>query len=79
MTAGPRPVRSGRLEPGEGVRRTGSGVALVDILTGRLLSVPDAPGVPLRTVHPGVDVPGTATPACRLDATRHSAPVGAPA
>lgn len=56
MTADPRPAdvlrpaRSDRLELGEGIRWTGSGIVLVDILAGRLLSVPDDPGEPLHTV-----------------------------
>ncbi|WP_308289612.1 hypothetical protein [Streptomyces muensis] len=50
MTAALRPVHPDRLESGEGIRRTGSGVALADIVAGRLLSVPDDPGGPLRTV-----------------------------
>ena len=50
MTADLRPVHPDRLELGEGVRWTGSGVVLVDILAGRLLSVPDAPDAPLTTL-----------------------------
>ncbi|MFF5481929.1 SMP-30/gluconolactonase/LRE family protein [Streptomyces sp. NPDC012935] len=50
MTAGLRPTRPDRLELGEGIRWTGSDVVLVDILAGRLLSAPDDPTAPLRTV-----------------------------
>ncbi|MET9972989.1 SMP-30/gluconolactonase/LRE family protein, partial [Streptomyces sp. NPDC006356] len=50
MTADLRPVHPDCLELGEGIRWTGSGVVLVDILAGRLLYVPDDPGAPLRTV-----------------------------
>ncbi|MFF6979926.1 hypothetical protein ACFZAV_19750 [Streptomyces sp. NPDC008343] len=50
MTAGPRPTRPDRLELGEGTRWTGSGIVLVDILAGRLLSAPDDPTAPLHTV-----------------------------
>ena len=45
-----RPCGPDRLELGEGIRWTGSGVVLVDLLAGRLLSVPDDPGGPLRTL-----------------------------
>lgn len=48
-TGDPRPVHPDRLELGEGIRWTGSGAVLVGTLAGRLLSVPDAPGAPLRT------------------------------
>ncbi|KMS76411.1 hypothetical protein ACM01_04180 [Streptomyces viridochromogenes] len=50
MTAAPRPTLPDGLEPGEGIRWTGSGVVLVDILAGRLLSAPDDPTAPLRTI-----------------------------
>ncbi|MFE7171453.1 SMP-30/gluconolactonase/LRE family protein [Streptomyces sp. NPDC057616] len=41
-------LRPDRLELGEGIRWTGSGVVLVDILTGRLLAVPEDPTAPLK-------------------------------
>ncbi|WP_210593429.1 SMP-30/gluconolactonase/LRE family protein [Streptomyces sp. GESEQ-35] len=44
------PIRPDRLELGEGIRWTGSGVVLVDILAGRLLAAPDDPTAPLHTV-----------------------------
>ncbi|MEW2289449.1 SMP-30/gluconolactonase/LRE family protein [Streptomyces sp. NPDC047841] len=50
MTAEPRPTRPDRLELGEGIRWTGTGVVLVDLLAGRLLAAPDDPTAPLRTV-----------------------------
>ncbi|MEU9056934.1 SMP-30/gluconolactonase/LRE family protein [Streptomyces sp. NPDC048384] len=50
MTAELRPTRPDRLELGEGIRWTGSGIVLVDILAGRLLSAPDDPTAPLHTV-----------------------------
>ncbi|EGX57703.1 SMP-30/gluconolaconase/LRE domain protein [Streptomyces zinciresistens K42] len=50
MTAGPRTTRPDRLELGEGIRWTGTRTVLVDILDGRLLSVPDNPAAPLNTL-----------------------------
>ncbi|MFI9761538.1 SMP-30/gluconolactonase/LRE family protein [Streptomyces sp. NPDC051963] len=50
MTAELHPVRPDRLELGEGIRWTGTGVVLVDILAGRLLAAPDDPAAPLHTV-----------------------------
>lgn len=41
-------LRPDRLELGEGIRWTGSGVVLVDILTGRLLAAPEDPTAPLK-------------------------------
>ncbi|WP_406517238.1 SMP-30/gluconolactonase/LRE family protein [Streptomyces sp. NBC_00134] len=41
-------LRPDRLELGEGIRWTGDGVVLVDILAGRLLAAPDEPTAPLR-------------------------------
>ncbi|MFG2357944.1 SMP-30/gluconolactonase/LRE family protein [Streptomyces sp. NPDC048521] len=41
-------LRPDRLELGEGIRWTGDGIVLVDILTGRLLAAPDEPTAPLR-------------------------------
>ncbi|MFE6177167.1 SMP-30/gluconolactonase/LRE family protein [Streptomyces sp. NPDC056464] len=50
MTADLRPARPDRLELGEGIRWTGTDVVLVDILAGRLLSAPQDPTAPLRSV-----------------------------
>lgn len=50
MTPELRPTRPDRLELGEGIRWTGSGIVLVDILAGRLLSAPDDPTAALHTV-----------------------------
>ncbi|MFI6558849.1 SMP-30/gluconolactonase/LRE family protein [Streptomyces sp. NPDC050534] len=62
-------LRPDRLELGEGIRWTGSGIVLVDILTGRLLAAPEEPtaplkelvrlSVPLGAVAPVADRPGT--------------------
>ncbi|MEU6548947.1 SMP-30/gluconolactonase/LRE family protein [Streptomyces sp. NPDC046915] len=41
-------LRPDRLELGEGIRWTGDGIVLVDILAGRLLAAPDEPTAPLR-------------------------------
>ncbi|MFG2790151.1 SMP-30/gluconolactonase/LRE family protein [Streptomyces sp. NPDC048419] len=41
-------LRPDRLELGEGIRWTGSGIVLVDILAGRLLAAPDDPTAPLK-------------------------------
>ncbi|MGW1005886.1 SMP-30/gluconolactonase/LRE family protein [Streptomyces sp. NPDC002520] len=41
-------LRPDRLELGEGIRWTGEGIVLVDILEGRLLAAPDEPTAPLR-------------------------------
>ncbi|MET8773115.1 SMP-30/gluconolactonase/LRE family protein [Streptomyces sp. NPDC004658] len=50
MTAELRPTRPDRLELGEGIRWTGTGIVLVDLLAGRLLAAPGDPTAPLRTV-----------------------------
>ncbi|GAA4079911.1 SMP-30/gluconolactonase/LRE family protein [Streptomyces shaanxiensis] len=50
MTAAPRPTRPDRLELGEGIRWTGTGVVLVDILAGGLLTAPNDPTAPLHIV-----------------------------
>jgi sugar lactone lactonase YvrE len=42
------PLRPDRLDLGEGIRWTGDGIVLVDILEGRLLAAPDEPAAPLR-------------------------------
>ncbi|MGY6019178.1 SMP-30/gluconolactonase/LRE family protein [Streptomyces spinosirectus] len=62
-------LRPDRLELGEGIRSTGSGIVLVDILAGRLLAAPDDPTapltelarlpVPLGAVAPVAGRPGT--------------------
>ncbi|WP_369250394.1 SMP-30/gluconolactonase/LRE family protein [Streptomyces sp. R41] len=62
-------LRPDRLELGEGIRWTESGIVLVDILAGRLLTAPDDPGAPLKelaqlpeplgAVAPVADRPGT--------------------
>ncbi|MGW4081518.1 SMP-30/gluconolactonase/LRE family protein [Streptomyces sp. NPDC004822] len=49
-TAPPRPTHPDRLELGEGVRWTGTGVVLVDILAGRLLAAPTDGTAALRTL-----------------------------
>ncbi|MBC7267558.1 MAG: SMP-30/gluconolactonase/LRE family protein [Streptomyces sp.] len=69
MTTRLLPTRPDRLELGEGVRWTGDRLVLVDILTGRLLTAPEDPAAPLRTlaqlpfplgaVAPVADLPGT--------------------
>ncbi|MFC7906906.1 SMP-30/gluconolactonase/LRE family protein [Streptomyces nigra] len=46
----PQATRPDRLELGEGIRWTGTEVVLVDILAGRLLSVPQEETAPLRTL-----------------------------
>jgi sugar lactone lactonase YvrE len=81
VTAGPRPVHPDRLELGEGIRWTGGGLVLVDILAGRLLSAPDDPAAPLRTLaelpvplgavapvagHPGSWIAAAGTGVCLL-------------
>ncbi|MGD1223040.1 SMP-30/gluconolactonase/LRE family protein [Streptomyces krungchingensis] len=50
VTEGLRATRPDRLELGEGIRWTGTGVVLVDILAGRLLAAPDDPAAGLRTL-----------------------------
>ncbi|MER8153990.1 SMP-30/gluconolactonase/LRE family protein [Streptomyces sp. NPDC094472] len=50
MTEDPRPTRPDRLELGEGIRWTGEALVLVDILKGRLLTAPQDPTAPLRTL-----------------------------
>jgi sugar lactone lactonase YvrE len=62
-------LRPDRLELGEGIRWTGDGIVLVDILAGRLLAAPDEPtaplcqlarlSVPLGAVAPVAGRPGT--------------------
>ncbi|MDH6612720.1 sugar lactone lactonase YvrE [Streptomyces sp. SAI-208] len=70
-----------RLELGEGIRWTGDGVVLVDILQGRLLSAADDPRLPLREIlrlpvplgavapvadHPGTWIAAAGTGVCLL-------------
>ncbi|WP_210582728.1 SMP-30/gluconolactonase/LRE family protein [Streptomyces sp. GESEQ-4] len=65
----PLPTRPDRLELGEGIRWTGDGIVLVDILQGRLLTTPDDSHrplieilrlpVPLGAVAPVAGRPGT--------------------
>jgi len=70
-----------RLELGEGIRWTGDGIVLVDILQGRLLSAPDDPRLPLREIlrlpvplgavapvadHPGTWIAAAGTGVCLL-------------
>ncbi|MEU9444135.1 SMP-30/gluconolactonase/LRE family protein [Streptomyces sp. NPDC048304] len=50
MTEPLLPTRPDRLQLGEGIRWTGDGVVLVDILQGRLLATPDEPGAALREI-----------------------------
>ncbi|MEW2157198.1 SMP-30/gluconolactonase/LRE family protein [Streptomyces sp. NPDC007189] len=50
MTEPLLPTRPDRLQLGEGIRWTGDGVVLVDILQGRLLATPDDPGAALREI-----------------------------
>ncbi|MEV6118656.1 SMP-30/gluconolactonase/LRE family protein [Streptomyces sp. NPDC052109] len=50
MTERLLPTRPDRLELGEGIRWTGDGVVLVDILQGRLFAVPEDPGLALRGI-----------------------------
>ncbi|MEU2925825.1 SMP-30/gluconolactonase/LRE family protein [Streptomyces sp. NPDC007251] len=50
MTEPLLPTRPDRLQLGEGIRWTGDGVVLVDILQGRLLATPDKPGAALREI-----------------------------
>ncbi|KMS92130.1 MULTISPECIES: SMP-30/gluconolactonase/LRE family protein [Streptomyces] len=81
MTAEPRPTRPDRLELGEGIRWTGTGIVLVDLLAGRLLTAPADPTAPLRTVahlpvplgavapvadHPGTWIAAAGTGICLL-------------
>jgi sugar lactone lactonase YvrE len=64
-----RPTRPDRLELGEGIRWTGDGIVLVDILKGRLFTAPGDPHsppcevlrlpVPLGAVAPVAGRPGT--------------------
>ncbi|MEU0914732.1 SMP-30/gluconolactonase/LRE family protein [Streptomyces althioticus] len=50
MTGVPRPTRPDRLELGEGIRDADGRLVLVDLLAGRLLTAPDDPAAPLRTL-----------------------------
>ncbi|MCQ6251871.1 SMP-30/gluconolactonase/LRE family protein [Streptomyces malaysiensis] len=50
MIEDPRPTRPDRLGLGEGIRWTGDALVLVDILEGRLLTAPQDPTAPLRTL-----------------------------
>lgn len=83
MTADLRPTRPDRLELGEGIRWTGTQVVLVDILAGRLLTAPDDPTAPLKTLarlpfpvgavapvadHPGAWIAAAGTGICLLSA-----------
>ncbi|MGW5463602.1 SMP-30/gluconolactonase/LRE family protein [Streptomyces sp. NPDC003996] len=81
MTPHPLPTRPDRLELGEGIRWTGAGVVLVDLLAGRLLAAPDDPAAPLQTLaqlpvplgavapvagHPGTWIAAAGTGICLL-------------
>lgn len=50
MTDVLRPTRPDRLELGEGIRHADGRLVLVDLLAGRLLTAPDDPAAPLRTL-----------------------------
>ncbi|MQY36804.1 6-deoxy-6-sulfogluconolactonase [Streptomyces sp. RB17] len=75
------PTRPDRLELGEGIRWTGTGIILVDLLAGRLLAAPADPAAPLRTLarlpvplgavapvagHPGTWIAAAGTGICLL-------------
>ncbi|MFI6359071.1 SMP-30/gluconolactonase/LRE family protein [Streptomyces sp. NPDC050743] len=81
MTPHPLPTRADRLELGEGIRWTGAGVILVDLLAGRLLATPDDPAAPLQVLaqlpvplgavapvagHPGTWIAAAGTGICLL-------------
>ncbi|MFJ5266061.1 SMP-30/gluconolactonase/LRE family protein [Streptomyces sp. NPDC088387] len=62
MTTAAQIVAPDRLELGEGIRWTGEGVVLVDILTGRLFAAPDDSGGPLRQLARLTEPLGAVTP-----------------
>ncbi|GAA0688019.1 SMP-30/gluconolactonase/LRE family protein [Streptomyces malaysiensis subsp. malaysiensis] len=82
MIEDPRPTRPDRLGLGEGIRWTGDALVLVDILEGRLLTAPQDPTAPLRTLaelpvplgavapvagRPGTWIAAAGTGICLLD------------
>ncbi|MFE6489139.1 SMP-30/gluconolactonase/LRE family protein [Streptomyces sp. NPDC057757] len=85
MTA-PAVLATDRLELGEGIRWTDGRAVLTDILTGRLLAVPDAPDKPLAAItglpcplgavapvrgRPGHWIAAAGTGICRIDPAGH--------